>query len=185
MRADEAVWFIISGGCWVSLERCSREMMTSCCVSVLYKWSHFIFLTFFSWSRQTGQQLKAWPIRMKQSCRDVFRIDNKKSTKCSKCLKPKFSSCRRFVDLVTSTALKVLHQNVTTTSSSSSTGFQEAQLARSEAERMATLAGSQSNASLLSLDTPMEDVPEDERPPRILSPPDTTKDRWAKHEGKK
>lgn len=64
-----------------------------------------------------------------------------------------------------------------TSSSSSSTGFQEAQLARSEAERMASLAGSQSHASLLSLDTPMEDIPEDERPPRILSPPDTTKDR--------
>lgn len=64
------------------------------------------------------------------------------------------------------------------TSSSSSTRFQEAQLARSEAERMASLAGSQSHASLLSLDTPMEDVPEDERSPRILSSPTTTtKDR--------
>lgn len=63
--------------------------------------------------------------------------------------------------------------------SSSSTCFQEAQLARSEAERMASLAGSQSHASLLSLDTPMEDVPEDERSPRILSSPTTatTKDR--------
>lgn len=57
--------------------------------------------------------------------------------------------------------------------------FQEAQLARSEAERMASLAGSQSHASLLSLDTPMEDIPEDERSPRILSPSSTTKDRCA------
>lgn len=59
----------------------------------------------------------------------------------------------------------------------SSTAFQEAQLARSEAERMASLAGSQSHASLLSLDTPMEEVPDDERPPKILAPADTTKDR--------
>lgn len=57
--------------------------------------------------------------------------------------------------------------------------FQEAQLARSEAERMASLAGSQSHASLLSLDTPMEDIPEDERSPRILSPSSATKDRCA------
>lgn len=55
--------------------------------------------------------------------------------------------------------------------------FQEAQLARSEAERMASLAGSHSQASLLSLDTPMEDIPEDERPPSILSPSNTNKDR--------
>lgn len=54
---------------------------------------------------------------------------------------------------------------------------QEAQLARSEAERMASLAGSQSHASLLSLDTPMEDVPEDERSPTTPSPSGTTKDR--------
>lgn len=65
-----------------------------------------------------------------------------------------------------------------TSSSSSSPHFQEAQLARSEAERMASLARSQSHASLLSLDTPMEDIPEDERSPRILSSPTTTtKDR--------
>lgn len=42
---------------------------------------------------------------------------------------------------------------------------------------MASLAGSHSNASLLSLDTPMEDIPEDERPPSILSPSNTNKDR--------
>ncbi|KAM9844848.1 LOW QUALITY PROTEIN: myomegalin [Aulostomus maculatus] len=54
---------------------------------------------------------------------------------------------------------------------------EEAQLARSEAERMASLAGSHSHASLLSLDTPMEDIPEDERPPSILSPSNTNKDR--------
>lgn len=58
--------------------------------------------------------------------------------------------------------------------------FQEAQLARSEAERMASLAGSHSHASLLSLDAPMEDIPEDERPPSILSPSNTTKDRCRK-----
>lgn len=55
--------------------------------------------------------------------------------------------------------------------------FQEAQLARSEAERMASLAGSHSHASLLSLDIPMEDIPEDERPPSILSLSNTNKDR--------
>lgn len=55
--------------------------------------------------------------------------------------------------------------------------FQEAQLARSEADRMASLAGSHSHASLLSLDTPMEDTPEDEKPPSILSPSNTSKDR--------
>ncbi|XP_050926027.1 myomegalin isoform X4 [Lates calcarifer] len=54
---------------------------------------------------------------------------------------------------------------------------EEAQLARSEAERMASLAGSHSHASLLSLDTPMEDIPEDERPPSTLSPSNTNKDR--------
>lgn len=55
--------------------------------------------------------------------------------------------------------------------------FQEAQLARSEAERMASLAGSQSHTSLISLDTPMEDIPEDEKLTRILSPSNTPKDR--------
>nr|XP_020471629.1 myomegalin-like [Monopterus albus] len=54
---------------------------------------------------------------------------------------------------------------------------EEAQLARSEAERMASLAGSHSHTSLHSLDTPMEDIPEDERPPSILSPSNTNKDR--------
>ncbi|XP_038575204.1 CDK5 regulatory subunit-associated protein 2-like [Micropterus salmoides] len=54
---------------------------------------------------------------------------------------------------------------------------EEAQLARSEAERMASLAGSHSHASLLSLDTPMEDIPEDERPLSILSASNTNKDR--------
>uniref|UniRef100_A0A8C2X1G8 Centrosomin N-terminal motif 1 domain-containing protein n=1 Tax=Cyclopterus lumpus TaxID=8103 RepID=A0A8C2X1G8_CYCLU len=55
--------------------------------------------------------------------------------------------------------------------------LQEAQLARSEAIRSASLAGSHSDASLLSLDTPMEDTPEDERPLSILSPSNTNKDR--------
>ncbi|XP_032388032.1 myomegalin isoform X7 [Etheostoma spectabile] len=54
---------------------------------------------------------------------------------------------------------------------------EEAQLARSEAERMASLAGSHSHASLLSLDTPMEDITEDERPSNILSSSNTNKDR--------
>ncbi|XP_067385108.1 myomegalin-like isoform X5 [Channa argus] len=54
---------------------------------------------------------------------------------------------------------------------------EEAQLARSEAERMASLAGSHSCTSLLSLDTPMEAITDDERPPYILSPSNTSKDR--------
>uniref|UniRef100_A0A1A8LUS9 Phosphodiesterase 4D interacting protein n=2 Tax=Nothobranchius pienaari TaxID=704102 RepID=A0A1A8LUS9_9TELE len=54
---------------------------------------------------------------------------------------------------------------------------EEAQLARGEAERMASLAGSHSHASLASLDTAMEEVPEDERPPHILSPSSSSKDR--------
>uniref|UniRef100_A0A1A7YGJ6 Phosphodiesterase 4D interacting protein n=1 Tax=Iconisemion striatum TaxID=60296 RepID=A0A1A7YGJ6_9TELE len=54
---------------------------------------------------------------------------------------------------------------------------EEAQLARGEAERMASLAGSHSHASLVSLDTTMEEIPEDERPPHILSPSNTSKDR--------
>ncbi|XP_029310085.1 myomegalin isoform X3 [Cottoperca gobio] len=54
---------------------------------------------------------------------------------------------------------------------------EEAQLARSEAVRVASLAGSHSHASLLSLDTPMEDIPEDEKPLSILSPFNTNKDR--------
>ncbi|XP_026168604.1 myomegalin isoform X3 [Mastacembelus armatus] len=54
---------------------------------------------------------------------------------------------------------------------------EEAQLARSEAERMASLAGSHSHNSLLSLDTPMEDILDDERPHSILSPSNTSKDR--------
>lgn len=52
--------------------------------------------------------------------------------------------------------------------------LQEAQLARSEAERMA------SHTSLLSLDTPIEDIPEDGRPPNILFPSNTNKDRYKK-----
>lgn len=79
------------------------------------------------------------------------------------------------LDSVESGASEVM---TSSSSSSSSIRFQEAQLARSEAERMASLAGSQCHSSLLSLDTPMEDVPEDERSPRILSSPTTTtKDR--------
>uniref|UniRef100_A0A1A8DH06 Phosphodiesterase 4D interacting protein n=1 Tax=Nothobranchius kadleci TaxID=1051664 RepID=A0A1A8DH06_NOTKA len=54
---------------------------------------------------------------------------------------------------------------------------EEAQLARGEAERMASLAGSHSHASLASLDTAMEEVPEDERSPHILSPSNSSKDR--------
>ncbi|KAK0137352.1 Myomegalin [Merluccius polli] len=54
---------------------------------------------------------------------------------------------------------------------------EEAQLARSEAERMASLAGSHSLASPLSPDTPMEDSPEDERPPSTLPQSNTNKDR--------
>ncbi|XP_060939598.1 myomegalin-like [Limanda limanda] len=54
---------------------------------------------------------------------------------------------------------------------------EEAQLARSEAGRMVSLAGSHSRASLLSIDIPMEDIPEDERPPSVLSPFNTSKDR--------
>lgn len=50
-------------------------------------------------------------------------------------------------------------------------------MARNEAERMASLAGSHSHASLLDLDTPMEDIPEDERPPNVQSPSNTNKDR--------
>lgn len=56
-------------------------------------------------------------------------------------------------------------------------GLQEAQLARSEAERMASMAGSHSHTSLVSLDAAMEEIPEDERPPHLLSPTNTSKDR--------
>lgn len=42
---------------------------------------------------------------------------------------------------------------------------------------MVSLAGSHSHASLLSLDTPMEDTTEDERPPSNLFPSNTNKDR--------
>lgn len=54
---------------------------------------------------------------------------------------------------------------------------QEAQLARSEAERMASLAGSHSHLSLLSLNTMMEDIPDEEKPPRSLPPASSNKDR--------
>ncbi|XP_034039061.1 myomegalin-like [Thalassophryne amazonica] len=54
---------------------------------------------------------------------------------------------------------------------------EEAQLARSEAERMASLAGSHSHASLMSLDTPMEELPQDRKPPSIFSPSTTNKDK--------
>lgn len=54
---------------------------------------------------------------------------------------------------------------------------QEAQLARSEAERMASLAGSQAHPSLLSLNTMMEDIPDEEKSPRSLSPASSNKDR--------
>lgn len=56
---------------------------------------------------------------------------------------------------------------------------QEAQLARSEAERMASLAGSQSHPSLLSFNTVMEDIPDEEKHPRSLSPASSNKDRWG------
>lgn len=55
--------------------------------------------------------------------------------------------------------------------------LQEAQLARSEAERMASLAGSHSHTSLISLDAAMEDISEDDRAPSILSSSNTNKDR--------
>ncbi|KAJ0058711.1 hypothetical protein NL108_000444 [Boleophthalmus pectinirostris] len=54
---------------------------------------------------------------------------------------------------------------------------EEAQLARSEADRMASLAGSQSQASLLSLDTPMDNIPEEDRQQDIWPPSNTSKDR--------
>ncbi|XP_055084661.1 myomegalin isoform X2 [Periophthalmus magnuspinnatus] len=54
---------------------------------------------------------------------------------------------------------------------------EEAQLARSEADLMASLAGSQSQASLLSLDTPMDDIPEEDRQQDIWPPSNTSKDR--------
>uniref|UniRef100_A0A3B3I3D0 Centrosomin N-terminal motif 1 domain-containing protein n=1 Tax=Oryzias latipes TaxID=8090 RepID=A0A3B3I3D0_ORYLA len=54
---------------------------------------------------------------------------------------------------------------------------EEAQQARSEAERMASLAGSNSHASLVSLDIAMEDLPKDDRPPSVMSPSNTSKDR--------
>ncbi|XP_072297444.1 myomegalin isoform X12 [Eucyclogobius newberryi] len=54
---------------------------------------------------------------------------------------------------------------------------EEAQLARSDAGRMSSLAGSPSQASLLSLDTPMDDVPEEERPLDVWPPSNTSKDR--------
>ncbi|RVE61792.1 hypothetical protein OJAV_G00174150 [Oryzias javanicus] len=54
---------------------------------------------------------------------------------------------------------------------------EEAQLARSEAERMASLAGSNSHGSLVSLDIVMEDIPTDDRPPSVMSPSNTSKDR--------
>ncbi len=47
----------------------------------------------------TAQQRRVWPITMRQSCRGVVRRDSRKSTTCSKCSRPKFSSCRRFVCL--------------------------------------------------------------------------------------
>ena len=54
--------------------------------------------------------------------------------------------------------------------------IQEAQLARSEAERMASLAGSHYLSSPLSADTPMEDSPEDEPPAGALPQSNTNKD---------
>ena len=54
--------------------------------------------------------------------------------------------------------------------------IQEAQLARSEAERMASLAGSHYLSSPLSADTPMEDSPEDQSPAGALPQSNTNKD---------
>ncbi|TNM97762.1 hypothetical protein fugu_014008 [Takifugu bimaculatus] len=62
---------------------------------------------------------------------------------------------------------------------------EEAQLARSEAERMASQGGSQSHTSLLSLDTSMEDIPKEEKPPGILSPSSSNKDRLIEELTKK
>lgn len=53
---------------------------------------------------------------------------------------------------------------------------EEAQLARSEADRMALC---QSQASLLSLDTPMDDVPEEDGPMEMWAPSNTNKDRMV------
>lgn len=56
-------------------------------------WLTLVYL----FSRLTAQQRRAWPITMRQSCRDDVRRDSRKSTTCSKYLRPRFSSCRRFV----------------------------------------------------------------------------------------
>ncbi|CAL8367691.1 unnamed protein product [Boreogadus saida] len=53
---------------------------------------------------------------------------------------------------------------------------EEAQLARSEAERMASLAGSHYLSSPLSADTPMEDSPEEQRPTGTLPQSNINKD---------
>ncbi|CAG07714.1 unnamed protein product, partial [Tetraodon nigroviridis] len=62
---------------------------------------------------------------------------------------------------------------------------EEAQLARSEAERMASLAGSQSQPSLLSFSNMMEDIQDEEKPPRSLSPTSSNKDRLIEELTKK
>lgn len=188
MRLDKAVWFIISGGCWVSLQRCSRKVMTSCCVSMLfYSWNPFLCLTiFFKFlsfmpNRTTAESLSN---QNEADLQRRFQERQQEIDQMQQVLETKIQLLQEVcpahdLDSVESGTSEMMTSS--SSSSSSSIRFQEAQLARSEAERMASLAGSQSHASLLSLDTPMEDVPEDERSPRILSSPTTTtKDRWAK-----
>lgn len=155
----------------MSLECCSREVMTSCCVSMFYEGYLFIFLTFFS-NRSTAESLTN---QNEAELQRRFQDRQQEIDQMEQVLETKIQLLQEVclpldLDSIESGASKWM-------TSSSSTGVKEAQLARSEAERMASLAGSQSHASLLSLDTPMEDIQEDERLPRILSPADTTKDR--------
>uniref|UniRef100_A0A8C6U105 Centrosomin N-terminal motif 1 domain-containing protein n=1 Tax=Neogobius melanostomus TaxID=47308 RepID=A0A8C6U105_9GOBI len=56
---------------------------------------------------------------------------------------------------------------------------EEAQLARSKDDRAASLTECQSQASLLSLDTPMDDAPEEDRPLEKWAPSNTSKDRYT------
>jgi len=127
---------------------------------------------------------------MRQSCSGAVRRDSRRSTTWRRCWRPRFNSCRRSVHphdhnkpslclCVGLHCILLFCTYICIYVCVCVCVIQEAQLARSEAERMASLAGSHTLATPLSADTPMEDSPEDEGPISSLPQANTNKDRYG------
>lgn len=99
-----ATWFIFGQ---LTLQNCSWGGKK--------KWCHHVSFFFFSTQTKTSimltyafksltglfyeclteQQQSAWPTTMKKRCRDAVMRGSRRSNKCSKCSRPRSSSCRR------------------------------------------------------------------------------------------